>query len=138
MNNAQLEARLESLERRVNRYRGISVLLALALVGLAGIAANAPQGPVQPEVRTHKLVIIDQAGRETAHLTSGPHGGLLSILTTNGIPVARLGAGEKGGKFAMMDAKGDPSIMASSEEATGGELVLQDKKGGKNLLRATK
>jgi hypothetical protein len=134
MNNAELESRLETIERRLSRYRLISVLLGLALVGLAGIAANAPSETTQ-EIRARRVVIVDEKGRETGHMTSGPNGGLLSLMNNEAIPVIRMGAGEKGGKITVLDAKGNLSIVASSEE-TGGELALQDKKGQKNLMRA--
>jgi hypothetical protein len=136
MNSSDIESRLMILERRVNRYRLSSVVLGLALVGLAGIAATAPTG-VSPEVRTHRLAIVDDKGRETAHITSAPHGGLLTLVHTNGMPAIRMGAGELGGKLTVFDAKGEPNVQASAEVA-GGELLLQDKKGAKNLMKATK
>ena len=136
MNNAEFEVRLNRLERRVNRYRLTSVLLGLSLIGLAGIAANAPNAPASQEVRTHKLVIVDDKGRETVHITSSLHGGLLSLLNQEGIPVFRAGAGEKGSKMTMGDVKGDMQVELTSEEA-GGEMLLSDKKGQKNLMKAS-
>jgi hypothetical protein len=134
MNSPELELRVQNLERRLNRYRLTSVFLGLGLIGLAGIAANAPTQAPQ-EVRTHKLVIVNEGGKEVVHVVSGPNGGLLSLLNNEGIPVVRAGAGEKGGKLTLSDPKGDQAVQVSSEPA-GGELVLQDKKGQKNLMRA--
>lgn len=137
MQTHDIEARIQSLESRLNRYRSISIGLGLALVGLAGIAANAPQpssGPVSPEIRAHKFVVVDDKGKEVAHLTTGPHGGTLNLSNSEGIPVVRMGASDKGGKVALADIKGDPYLQLTAEE-TGGEVSVSDKKGTKNLLR---
>ena len=136
MHSQDIETRIQSLESRLNRYRSISIGLALALVGLAGIAANAPGGAVTPEVRAHKVVIVDDKGKEVGHLATGPHGGILNLSNNDGIPVVRMGASDKGGKIALADVKGDPYLQLSSEE-TGGEVSVTDKKGAKNLLRPT-
>jgi hypothetical protein len=135
MNNAEFESRLQRLERRVSRYRLTSVLLGLGLIGLAGIAANAPI-PVSQELRTHKLVVLDEKGKEGVALLTGPHGGVLQLLNSEGIPVIRAGASATGGKFAMADPKGQEYLEATSEEA-GGQLMISDKKGQKTMLHPT-
>jgi hypothetical protein len=134
MNNSALETRIENLERRLNHYRLTSVMLGLGLIGLAGIAAAPTE--TQQEVRAHRLVVVDAAGKEVGHFASGPNGGFISLLNNMAIPVIRIGAGEKGGRFTLTDAKGEQVLQASSDE-TGGELMLQDKKGQKNVMRAT-
>jgi hypothetical protein len=135
MNTSDLELRLERLERRLNRYRLTSLLLGLGVIGLAGIAANAPS-TVTPEVRTHKLVVVNEAGKEAAHILASQHGGLLTLLNYEDLPVVRLGVGEKGGKLTINNPKGASYIVMSSED-NGGELLLQDQKGQKHLMRAT-
>ena len=135
MNNSELELRLERLERRVNRYRLTSILLGLGVIALAGIAANAP-ATVTPEVRTHKLVVVNESGKEAAHLIPSPHGGLLTLLNYGDLPVVRLGVGEKGGKLTLNSPKGDPYIIMSSED-NGGEMTLQDQKGQKHVMKAS-
>jgi len=133
MNNTEIEVRLENLERRLKRYRLTSVLLGLGLIGFAGIAANAPSETHQ-EIRTHRLLIVNDANKEVGHLVSGPNGGLLSLVNNEGFPVFRAGAGEKGGKLTVSNAKGEMCAQVSSEDA-GGEVLLQDKKGQKNLMK---
>jgi hypothetical protein len=135
MNNTQFEVRLENLERRLKRYQLTSALLGLGLIGFVGIAANAPSETHQ-EVRTHKLMIVNESGKEVAHLVSGANGGLLSLLNNEGFPVFRAGAGEKGGKLTVSNAKGEQCAQVSSEDA-GGEVLLQDKKGQKNLMKVS-
>jgi hypothetical protein len=137
MDTSNIEVRIQNLERRLNRYRSVSIVLGLALVGLAGIAANAPQGvtsSVVQDIRARKIVIVDDKGKEMVHLLTGVHGGVLNLFSSNGIPVVRIGAGEKGGKVALADPKGDQYLQLTSEE-TGGEVVVSDKKGTKNQMR---
>jgi len=135
MTHPDIETRLQNLERSVGRYRLTSVLLGLGLIGFAGLAANAPQ-QVTPEIRAHKIIIVDDQGREAMHLMTGPHGGVLNVLNTEGFPVVRAGASDKGGKLALSDAKGQQYVQLTSED-TGGEMTLSDKKGQKSLMKAT-
>jgi hypothetical protein len=135
MNTTDLELRIERLERRVNRYRLASVVLGLGLVGLAGVAATAPTGPVSQEVRTHKLVVVNETGKEAAHIVAAPHGGLLTLLNYEDYPVVRMGVGDKGGKLSLLSPKGESYVTMSSED-NGGEVMLQDKAGQKNIMRA--
>jgi len=133
MNTSDIEVRIQSLERRLNRYRSTSLILGLALVGLAGIAATAPM-TVTPEVRTHQLVIVDDKGKEMIHLKTGPHGGIFSMFNTNNVRVVGAGAAEKGGKIELFDAKG-PNYLRLTSDDTGGEVSVSDGKGLKGVLR---
>ena len=133
MNSHDIELRIQTLERRLNRYRSTCVVLGLALIGLAGIAANAPQATTQ-EIRARKIVIVDEKGKEMVHLLTGVHGGVLNLFNSDGFPVVRAGASDKGGKIALADPKGEQYLQLTSEE-TGGEVSVSDKKGLKNLMR---
>jgi hypothetical protein len=108
--------------------------LSLGVAAAAGIAAAAPNS-VAPELRAKKLFIIDDQGKETIRLVTGPHGGAIDVLNLDGRAVFRAGAAEKGGKAFFSDAKGQNNIELSSEEA-GGQLLLSDNKGQKNVLKA--
>ena len=135
MNSSEIESRLQALESRVNRYRIAASLLGVTVVGLVGIAATTP-AVVHDEVRTHKLVIVDDQGKETAHLSHGPHGGILNIHNRAGFPVVVAGATEKGGKMMLADDQGIQYVKVVVEEP-GGQVEISDKKGKKNLMSAT-
>jgi hypothetical protein len=135
MNHTEFELRLQKLESRVNRYRLTSMALGLGVIGLIGVAATTSSEPSQ-ELRTHRLVIVDSKGKEAAHFQTGPHGGIINLLNSDGIPVVRAGASDKGGKLALADVKGTQYIELTSED-TGGEVLISDKKGQKNAMKAT-
>ena len=134
MSNNEVESRLRSLERRLNRYRLAASLLGAAVVGLAGIAANAPE-KVANELKARKIVVVDEQGKEAAHLTAGPHGGVLNIHNRSGLAVVLLGASEKGGQVTVADSQGAHCVTVIGEEA-GGQINLTDQKGQRNQLTA--
>jgi hypothetical protein len=136
MNTAEFELRLERLERRVNRYRLASILLGLALVAVAGIAATAPVA-VSPEVRTRKILVVNDTGKEVVRMFAGPHGGVLDILNNDDKPTVRAGSWEKGGKVTLSDGTGNVYMELVSDDV-GGQFTLSDKKGAKNLIKAAK
>jgi len=136
MNTSDFEQRLQRLETRVNRYRITTGVLGLCLIGLAGVAATAPSETVQ-ELRAHKIVVVDEKGKEAAHLQAGPHGGYLTILNLEGRPVVRAGASDKGGRITLADAKGEQTFLQLTSDETGGEMLITDKKGQKSLMKAT-
>jgi hypothetical protein len=65
-----IEQRLMNLERRVSTYRRMTLALAALLLLVVGIAATDQGDGVSAEVRTRRLVIVDDAGREAATLRS--------------------------------------------------------------------
>ena len=135
MNGPNLEVRLQTLEKQMNRYRLTTTVLAIACVGLVGIAATAPK-PVSDEVRAKKFVVVDEQGKEAAHLSSGPFGGILNIHNRGGNTVVVAGAAEKGGKLLMADDQGNQFVKVTVEE-TGGQLLVQDQKGQKHTITAS-
>ena len=135
MNPSEIEIRLQNMERRLNRHRALASVLAVAVIGLAGFAATAPV-VIHDEIKAHKLVIVDEQGKEAAHLSSGPHGGILNIHNRAGLPVVVAGAAEKGGKLMLADDLGIQYVKVIVEEP-GGQLLILDKKGQKNLMTAT-
>src|SRR4029453_6304757 len=90
MNSPNLEIRLQTLERQMKRYRLTTTVLVLACVGLVGIAANGPK-PVSDEVRAKRFVVVDDQGKEAAHMSSGPYGGILKIQNRAGESVVVAG-----------------------------------------------
>ena len=65
-----VEERLARLERRVSTYRNLFVAASALLLVVASVAATRSGGAVHEELRTRKLVVVDDAGREAASLRS--------------------------------------------------------------------
>jgi hypothetical protein len=65
-----VEDRLSKLERRISTYRNLSMLMAALLLLVTGIAATPSGDAMHDELRTRRLVIVDDADREAASLKS--------------------------------------------------------------------
>jgi hypothetical protein len=67
---ADLEERMIRLEKAARRWRLISIASTFCLMSAALLAASAP-GPAADELRTKKLIFVDDQGRTLADMTSG-------------------------------------------------------------------
>jgi len=65
-----IEDRLARLERRVSTHRSVNFLMAALLLVVAGTAASPRGDAVHEELRTRRLVIVDDAGGEAASMMS--------------------------------------------------------------------
>ncbi len=65
-----IEERLAKLERRVSNYRRLIAAMATVLLLVAGIAATERGDDASAEVRTRRLVIVNDTGREVASIRS--------------------------------------------------------------------
>jgi hypothetical protein len=135
MSHPDLETRLQSLEQRVQRYRFTTMVLGVGLVGLLCVAADAPKA-TSDEIRTKKLVVVDDQGKDVAHLSSTKNGGIVRVQNHRGAVVFIAGASEGGGRLMMADDMGNEWVKVNVEEV-GGQVSISDKKGQKNVLTAT-
>jgi len=135
MSHPDLETRLQSLERRMHRYRITTTVLGVALVGLLCVAADSPKA-TSDEIRTKKLVVVDDQGKDVAHLSSTKNGGIVRVQNHRGATVFIAGAAEGGGRLMMADDMGNEWVKVNVEEV-GGQVTLSDKKGQKHVLTAT-
>jgi hypothetical protein len=135
MSHPDLETRLQSLERRMQRYRVTTTVLGVGLVGLLCVAADAPKA-TSDEIRTRKLVVVDEQGKEMAHMSSSKNGGIVRILNHAGYTVFNVGATESGGRLILADDNGNAWVKVNVEEV-GGQVSISDKKGQKHVLTAT-
>jgi len=134
MNSYQLEARIENMERRLNRYRGAAGLLGVAVVGLLAVAAT-PGKEVVDELRAHRVVVINEQGTPVAIMAAEKFGGKLVIKGQQGPDVIGLIATEKGGSFFLADQQGLPHLDMMSEDA-GGRMDIRDKAGHRHSFTA--
>jgi hypothetical protein len=135
MNSVNLETRVRNLEGRVNRYRLTIALLGLALLAVVCIAAEAPKG-VTDELRTKKLVIVDEQGKQVVLLASGKFGGVLRLMDAPGQTLVIAGASETGGRLMVADNMGSELVKINADEG-GGQMVLLNKKGQKQVLTSS-
>ena len=135
MSHSDLEKRLQSLERRMQRYRITTALLGVGLVGLLCVAADSPKA-TSDEIRTKKLVVVDDQGKDVAHLSSSKYGGVVRVQNHAGYTVVIAGASESGGRLMVADDRGNEWVKVNVEEV-GGQVSISDKKGQKHVLTAT-
>jgi hypothetical protein len=130
MNNSELDQRLQRLEHRLNRYRLITASLGAALLGIIALGAAKD---ASDEIRTKKLVIVNDQGKEGAVLMAGGKGSALILYDDTGHPMIMAGCEEAGGRFRIMARNGQEYLHAAPG-GSGGELTLVDKHGKKSSL----
>jgi hypothetical protein len=135
-----IEARVEALERRVNRYRRMLAILAVALVATVCVAANQDE-PVREIVRTKVLEVVSDDGAVVLRADAvadkpNPHGGVtgggrLMVFDTQGreLVSATPGMFNVSQTRALKEgeeAKGRLSLFAAD---WGAMIVLLDQNG---------
>lgn len=73
-----IENRLAALERSARRWRVAALLLAVGMVAAIGLGA-AKDKPIQDEVRTRKLVVVDDKGEAVGLLLSDGKQNMLTL-----------------------------------------------------------
>jgi hypothetical protein len=107
-----LTRRLETMERRLSRYRQLAVGLSAVLTVGFVVAADSGGGKV---VEADRFV----------------------LRGTNGKPEAALEHGPVGPRLVMMDATGDiRAVVAHNQKSDTPSFLLRDKKGTKQLIMA--
>ncbi len=108
-----LKARVEKLERE-NRRLKRGGLFILSVVGAVVLMGQATRLTVLDEIRTRKLVVLDEAGAERA----------------------ALGMDKDGPKLAMVDAAGKKGVVLGTRKNGAGGLVLFDARGNSRAALA--
>jgi hypothetical protein len=119
----------------MQRYRLATTVLGVGLVGLLCVAAESPKA-TSDEIRTKKLVVVDDQGKDVAHLSSSKNGGIVRIQNHAGYTVFIAGAAETGGRLMVADDEGNEWVKVNVERV-GGQVSISDKKGQKHVLTAT-
>jgi hypothetical protein len=134
MNKTTMEERVETLERRLNRYRLLTSLVGVAAVGLLGVAATSTKD-VQDAVRTRRLTVVSDQGADVADLRAGPRGGILLINNLQGNCLVGAGVQEKGAEIFIADESNARRVHLQVVDSNG-QLVIQDKKGETRTITA--
>jgi len=130
-----MEQRLESLERRINRYRLLASCLGVAVLAAVGIAAATSTSPVE-EIRAKKIVILNDQGKTVGLLEAGKLGGGLALFDSNGNLRLIAGGEDGGGRLILMDSSGKEGVLAIADAANGGKLNLLGKGGKPRTITA--
>ena len=134
MKTLDFEQRISQLERRSKRYQAATVMLGAALIGLVCLAAEAPRSTSQ-EVRTKRLVVVDDTDTPVANISAAKYGGVLRLMDHRSSVMAIAGSGEHGGVFKLEDGSGH-ELADFSVQGQGGQISLTNEKGQKNVLTA--
>jgi len=162
-----IEERLESLEREAKRnhkiVRWLAVLVILCIVGWLVASMFVPQSvgvarDVADEIRTRKLVIVDDMGKERIRASISDENGVgISIhdeqggtrvaigITVDEQPALVMGnkegralivlsTNELGPELKMLDAQGKTRIALGIYDEFGSSLNVFDKKGKNRLV----
>ncbi len=147
--SGDLTTRMERLERASRRWKlvglmGLASIAAVVLMGQAAVPA------VSDEVRTRKLVIVDDEGRPRAVLAAEKDGVTLSLADEAGTNRVVLGTSKEGAQLSLRDETGktrarlgalrfEPALDLLDREArvqvnltahlAGSELCLRDPGG---------
>lgn len=110
------EQRLDKLEAELARHRRYNKGLVAALVAKAvgvfilAVAAMAigyfwpskDAVEVIEEIRTQRIVLVDENGNSRLHLEVGENGSQVLVLDENGTPQAQLNVNENGPELYML------------------------------------
>lgn len=131
-----MEQRLTDLEARVNRYRNLSVLLALVLGGAVFMGAAA-EDAVLDVVKTRRLEVVNQEGAPIVTAGAGRSAsGLLKVNSKTGGGLFAVGAGQYGnGILEISSRSGQGLVYAGAGKAGDGVLRVKSRRG-KTVIRA--
>ena len=123
MKETTLEARIESLERKVKTQRWLLGGLLMAAVAVAGIAAATSD--VSNEIKTKKLVVVNDKGQEVVWLTSEKDGGVAVFLNGEGMQPVLIAAGRPtGGELLLKGEHGVNLVEISGDKSGSGHVAV--------------
>ena len=133
---AQLQTRLDRIERQNNRMKQLMVVLTLLLVPLFLLGAKHGANDAQfGQITATGITIRDASGMELVAIGSDKERGSgISIFNTAGKPAITLGiqADGEGSGIMVADAEGRPRVGLGMDEGIPG-IALVDEKGAKIL-----
>jgi len=127
MNTSILESRVHRLERELKLQRWVTAGVLLAALAVAGIAATTQ--PASAELRTKRLIIVNDQGENAILLTGEKDGGAAVFYGVEGrLPMLIAGAVASGGEILLKTASGQNSVQVSAAQTGGQVLVSMDGK----------
>jgi hypothetical protein len=125
---AQMEHRIQSLERRATRYRLALVAVLLALVGVVLVGATGDKDAEFDTVTAKTVMVENGAGEVVAFLSADEDGGFFSIFNNAGEVAGLLSASENGGLFSIRNNAGK-TVAGLTADENGGFFSIYNKTG---------
>lgn len=119
-----LSNRVHALEQTVRRLRILVGLLCFGLLGVVTAGFGSGQAATFDEVRTHRLVIVDQAGTIRASIAEDPVGAD-RVSRAAGLLVYDAQGHERGGFSTMADG----SVVLALDAPVGVGAPMRDRIG---------
>ncbi len=145
MTNDELAARVESLERGMQRWRRLATVLVLGLL-VAGFGWSCSQGEepasdveagaatgqeeVPDVVKAREFQVVDKDGKDVVSLSAGVDGGRVMVKNKAGGLVVRLGAMNGSGLVNLVSGAGKIVVtLGAVGRDSDGLVVVHDKTG---------
>ena len=119
-----LEERVVGLERSLKRARIAALACAVALLSLLAMGFAHSRSPVSDEVRTHRLVIVDDEGHQRVVIAQDPPNGQ-RISRAAGLVLLDDKGNERGGFSTMADG----SVVLGMDAPVGVGAPMRDRIG---------
>jgi len=118
MNESTLEARINVLERQVKFQRlaiGGLLLVSLAVGGLAASTSD-----VSNEIKTKRLLVVNEKGGNAIMLATQKEGGAIVLFGSDGLtPRAALASQEDGGELLIKGGGGQNRVQLAGDKDNG-------------------
>ena len=123
MKETTLEARMHCLERQLKIQRWVMCGLLLAALAVAGIAATTSD--VSDEIKTKKLVVVNDKSQQVIWLTSEKDGGVAVFFNGEGMSPVLIAAGRPtGGELLVKGGRGSNLVEISGDKSGAGHVAV--------------
>ena len=122
MNDSILESRVQHLERQLKHQRWIIAGVLLAALAVGGIAASSSD--VSTEVKTKRLVVVDDKGEQMILMTSEKDGGVAAFFGAEGKVPVLIAAGRPTGGELLIKANGGQNRVEIMAEKDAGRVSV--------------
>ena len=122
--SSSLEQRVTDLESRLRRTRIVASLVVLVGLVVLGAGFTARRGGAADEVRTHRLIVLDDSGRTRAVIGQDP-ANVQRIARAAGLILYDDKGNERGG-FSTL---GDGSVVIGLDAPVGVGAAMRDRIG---------
>jgi hypothetical protein len=119
-----LETRISRIESQLKFYRGITLLLLIAVAALLGLGA----GQTPPDViRAKRFEMVNDAGIPLVAMRPTSLGGAIGVFTTKGAVAGVLTTDESGGGLLNIlsgQGRNGVLVLGSNADTTGGAVTV--------------
>jgi hypothetical protein len=121
-----LERRLRQVERSLRRANAMAALAVIGLIGILTIGARRPPMAIPAELRTHRLVVVDDSGRARVEIGQDD-ANTQRVSRSAGLTLFDEQGSERGGFITMADG----SVVLGLDAPAGVGAPMRDRIGMK-------